>query len=46
MSKAVPEAHTLADCLTSSALSAASEPAQAVAPVRKVVTPAPEPVGL
>ncbi len=46
MSKAVPEAHTLLDWETSSSVRAASEPAHAVAPVRKVETPAPEPDGL
>ena len=45
-SKAVPEAHTLFDCSTSSALKALSEPAQAVEPVRNVLTPAPDPDGL
>ncbi len=45
-SKAVPEAHTFLDCATSSSEREASEPAHAVAPVRKVETPAPEPEGL
>lgn len=44
-SKAVPVAQTDFDCDTWSDVIAASEPAQTVEPVRKVLTPAPEPDG-